>query len=85
MEDTTGAQRPTTWLMKPGEVAEIFRVDPKTPVRWANDGLMPSVRTDGRQRRFSSTAVIDRLVSSGLPEEEAIQMVEARRVTADAQ
>lgn len=74
-----GDGRPTPWLMKPGEVADVFRVDPKTPVRWAHDGLIPSVRTDGKQHRFSSTAVINRLVESGLDEVEAITMVEASR------
>jgi excisionase family DNA binding protein len=39
-------------LMTPGEVAMLFRVDPKTVSRWAISGRIPSVRTPGGHRRF---------------------------------
>jgi excisionase family DNA binding protein len=39
-------------LMTPAEVAEIFRVDPKTVTRWASAGRVPSIRTPGGHRRF---------------------------------
>lgn len=39
-------------LMTPGEVAELFRVDPRTVTRWASRGRIRSVRTIGNQRRF---------------------------------
>ncbi|MDY5584745.1 MAG: BldC family transcriptional regulator [Arcanobacterium sp.] len=39
-------------LMTPSEVAELFRVDPKTVARWANDGKIPTLRTLGGHRRF---------------------------------
>lgn len=39
-------------LLTPAEVASLFRVDPKTPVRWAKDGRIPAIRTAGRQHRF---------------------------------
>lgn len=39
-------------LMTPGEVASIFRVDPKTVTRWAAAGRIGSIRTPGGHRRF---------------------------------
>lgn len=39
-------------LMTVGEVAHLFRVDPKTVARWAKDGRISSVRTVGGHRRF---------------------------------
>jgi excisionase family DNA binding protein len=36
-------------LMTPGEVAKIFRVDPKTVTRWAQAGRLTSTRTPGAQ------------------------------------
>lgn len=52
-----------SWLLTPGEVAGIFRVDPKTVTRWAATiparGGVPerpprigSIRTIGGHRRF---------------------------------
>lgn len=38
--------------MTPGEVAAIFRVDPKTVTRWAAAGRIGSIRTPGGHRRF---------------------------------
>lgn len=39
-------------LMTPGEVAELFRVDPKTVTRWAKTGKLSSIRTLGGHRRY---------------------------------
>jgi excisionase family DNA binding protein len=39
-------------ILMPGEVAALFRVDPKTITRWAMDGKLPHFRTLGNQRRF---------------------------------
>jgi len=39
-------------LMTPGEVAEIYRVNPKTVTRWAAAGRLTAVRTPGGHRRF---------------------------------
>ncbi len=39
-------------LMTPGEVAKLFRVDPKTVTRWAVSGKVGSVVTPGGHRRF---------------------------------
>lgn len=44
-------------LLKPGEVAAVFRVDPKTVTRWATAGLISSIRTPGGHRRFRESAV----------------------------
>ncbi|WP_227422001.1 BldC family transcriptional regulator [Pengzhenrongella sicca] len=41
-----------TPLLTPGEVATMFRVDPKTVTRWANSGKITAVRTLGGHRRF---------------------------------
>ena len=39
-------------LLTPGEVAALFRVDPKTVTRWAASGRITSIRTPGGHRRF---------------------------------
>jgi excisionase family DNA binding protein len=39
-------------LLTPGEVAKIFRVDPKTVTRWAVAGRLKSIRTPGGHYRF---------------------------------
>lgn len=39
-------------LMTPGEVADLFRVDPKTVTRWAERGLINSIKTPGGHTRF---------------------------------
>lgn len=44
-------------LLKPGEVAELMRVDPKTVTRWAKAGRMESVRTPGGHHRFRESLV----------------------------
>lgn len=38
--------------MTPGEVARVFRVDPKTVSRWESDGRIEAIRTPGNHRRF---------------------------------
>jgi hypothetical protein len=46
-------------LLTPAEVAEIFRVDPKTVTRWAaaDPPKLSSVRTPGGHRRFRWSVV----------------------------
>ena len=44
-------------LLTPGEVAALFRVDPKTVTRWASAGRLGSIRTPGGHRRFRETEV----------------------------
>lgn len=45
-------RRTTGGLLTPGEVAALFRVDPKTVTRWALAGRIGSIRTPGGHRRF---------------------------------
>ena len=44
-------------LLSPGEVATMFRVDPKTVTRWAKAGKITSIRTLGGQRRYKESEV----------------------------
>src|ERR1700754_2849904 len=50
---TAGNER----LLTPGEVAALFRVDPKTVTRWASAGRIGSIRTPGGHRRFRESEV----------------------------
>lgn len=42
----------TTGLLTPAEVAQLFRVDPKTVTRWAKAGRVSCIRTLGGHRRY---------------------------------
>ena len=55
----------TEHLMTPGEVATLFRVDPKTVTRWAKAGKLTSIRTLGGHRRYRSSEVRSLLEKSG--------------------
>ncbi len=55
----------TEHLMTPGEVAVLFRVDPKTVTRWAKAGKLTSIRTLGGHRRYRSSEVRSLLVKNG--------------------
>ena len=44
-------------LLTPGEVAEMFRVNPKTVTRWARSGKISVVRTLGGHRRFRANEI----------------------------
>ena len=44
-------------VLTPADVAQVFRVDPKTVVRWSNQGLLTSFRTLGGHRRFRESEV----------------------------
>ena len=48
---------PTEQLLTPGEVAALFRVDPKTVTRWAQEGKLSAIRTLGGHRRFKAEEV----------------------------
>ena len=54
-------------LMTPGEVANLFRVDPKTVTRWAVAGRIGSVRTPGGHRRFRESEVRALLAGESIP------------------
>ena len=51
----------STSLLTPGEVAVMFRVDPKTVTRWAQAGKLSAVRTLGGHRRFLEAEVMELL------------------------
>jgi excisionase family DNA binding protein len=44
-------------LLTPGEVAFLFRVDPKTVTRWARAGKLHSVQTIGGHRRYRESDI----------------------------
>jgi excisionase family DNA binding protein len=44
-------------LLTPSEVADLFRVDPKTVTRWAKAGLISSIKTPGGHRRYRESVV----------------------------
>ena len=58
MADETPSRPPQRdRLLTPGEVATLFRVDPKTVTRWASAGRIGSIRTPGGHRRFRESEV----------------------------
>lgn len=63
------APRPQTTeaLLTPGEVAAMFRVDPKTVTRWAQAGKLSAVRTLGGHRRFLESEVRELLGALPVP------------------
>ena len=48
-------------LLTPREVASMFRVDPKTVTRWAQEGRLSCIRTLGGHRRYSENQVTELL------------------------
>ena len=58
-----GASRPSDddRLLTPGEVAAIFRVNPKTVTRWARSGKLHAIKTLGGHRRFRASEIRDSL------------------------
>jgi len=55
-------------LLTPGEVAALFRVDPKTVTRWAAADRLDSVTTPGGHRRFRKSEVDALLKGAKKPE-----------------
>src|SRR5213080_1477204 len=64
-----GVVESTDRLLTPGEVAQLFRVDPKTVTRWAAAGRIGSIRTPGGHRRFRESEVRALLEGDGVVEE----------------
>lgn len=48
---------PVEELLTPAEVAQMFRVSPKTVTRWARAGRISAVRTLGGHRRFRADEI----------------------------
>lgn len=61
-------EQSTAALLTPGEVAVMFRVDPKTVTRWAQAGKLSAVRTLGGHRRFIESEVLELL--GGVPQQQ---------------
>lgn len=55
----TAPKSETHVLMTPGEVAKIFRVDPKTVTRWAHAGKLRHTRTPGGHVRFYRDEIME--------------------------
>lgn len=53
-------------LLTPGEVAKLFRVDPKTVSRWASAGKLSRIRTPGGHNRFQLSEVRAKLEADGI-------------------
>jgi excisionase family DNA binding protein len=53
-------------LLTPGEVADIFRVDPKTVTRWAKAGKFKRIRTPGGHGRFREAEIRAKLEEEGV-------------------
>ena len=68
-------------LLTPGEVATLFRVDPKTVTRWASAGRIGSIRTPGGHRRFRESEV--RALLRGEAAEVAVPAQPTGSVTVD--
>jgi excisionase family DNA binding protein len=57
--------KPVPVLMTPGEVAKIFRVDPKTVTRWATAGKLRFTRTPGGHVRFYKDEIMEMAEGTG--------------------
>jgi len=53
-------------LLTPAEVANLFRVHPKTVSRWVQSGKLSAVRTLGGHRRYRANEVYALLEESGI-------------------
>lgn len=57
-------ERDAEELLRPGEVAALFRVDPKTVTRWANAGKLEAIHTLGGHRRYRAAQIHSLLARS---------------------
>jgi excisionase family DNA binding protein len=55
---TDDDREPPERLLTPGEVAVMFRVDPKTVAHWAKTGKVSSIRTPGGHRRYRESEIL---------------------------
>jgi excisionase family DNA binding protein len=70
-------------LLTPGEVASLFRVDPKTVTRWAAAGRINSIRTPGGHRRFRESEIRELLRHDGSNVTVQVQPAPAPRIALD--
>jgi excisionase family DNA binding protein len=52
-----GTSTPAPEMLTRSQVARLFRVDPKTVTRWANQGRLPSIPTLGGHHRYRADQV----------------------------
>jgi excisionase family DNA binding protein len=52
-------------LLTPADVAQMFKVDPKTVSRWARAGRLPSSKTPGGHIRFRRSVIVALLDGGG--------------------
>lgn len=57
-------------LLTPAEVADMWRVDPRTVTRWEKQGKLRAVKTPGGTRRFYRAEVNALLAGEPLTEAE---------------
>ncbi len=55
-------------LLTPSEVAEMFRVNPKTVTRWARTGRLRAIKTIGGHRRYRLSEVRKAVEAANEPE-----------------
>jgi excisionase family DNA binding protein len=56
MASTPDPEQPDK-LLTPAEVAQMFRVNPKTVTRWARAGKISAIKTLGGHRRFRASEI----------------------------
>lgn len=59
--DGVGVTLPDHEVLMPGEVAELFRVDPRTVKRWGTEGTLTILPTPGGHSRFALLEVMNLL------------------------
>lgn len=57
-------------ILTPKDVADLFKVTPKTVKRWATAGMLPSFKTAGGHARFKRADVDELIKKSGTPTKE---------------
>jgi len=67
------AAGPAPQLLAPREVAALFRVDPKTVTRWAQEGKLTAIRTLGGHRRYRADEVYALLRGTPLTSDDLAQ------------
>jgi excisionase family DNA binding protein len=55
-------------LLTPSEVAEMFRVNPKTVTRWARTGRLQALKTIGGHRRYRLSEVQKAVAAANEPD-----------------
>jgi excisionase family DNA binding protein len=51
-------------LLRPGEVAELFKVNPKTVKRWVQANKLKAIQTPGGHSRFEFDYIMDMIKNS---------------------